>query len=259
MTTSITLNNDEIRSRTITEDINLLIDDLNSQLAHDISEINALPVDMNFQQEHKDEVSSNETLHVSEGSGHNGNVKEIDFLFDSPISNEVEEKEVEPLNQQLESFDFFSRPSIVDQINSLKFPTSFSCEQKNCDMTFMTELNMNRHIVLEHFNYDFEDENDLNYINLVCNKCVQDKMCMFLFTDLHDYLVHYHKHETKEFDDFIDSIFVDLNREINNSDFMMLSNNDILSEKYSFVVKRNEMFEVIQMLNRLRQRQGLDI
>lgn len=242
----------------ITTDITeCLVDAINSKVTKEFIDQGSLAYSSHLPLEQKDEVGSNETLHDSSKLMNNDKKVDSDMFSESPISQGVMDNANADSSHVGEYFQFFQRPSVIDQINSLKFPTSFSCEQDGCTMAFMTELNLKRHIVLEHFNEELDD--DLTSINLICTKCVHKNMCMFSFTGLHDYLRHYHLHDLYEFDKFIKSIFVDMNKEINFSNFMLLSNNDVLSEKYSFVIKKNEMHEVIQMLNRLRIKQGLGL
>jgi hypothetical protein len=256
MTTNLNFKKGKRRIKSTVKKFNPQVDVINSQLADDILKLNGMHRSLHLQKKVRDEVSSNETLHVSENSERNVNMKEDDLPFASLKTLEILKQNDLLISQLSKEFNFFSRPSIVDQINLLKFPTSFTCKQNNCNMSFITELNLKRHVVLEHLNCGIKE--NINSINLICNKCVQEKMCMFLFTDLHEYLTHYRRHESKEFCGFINHIFVDLNREVDGSNFMMLGNNDILSKKYSFVVKRNEIFEINQMLARLRTNQGLD-
>lgn len=252
------MNNNSTPDFKITTDITeCLVDVINNKVTKEFLDQGSLSYNSNLPNEQKDEVGSYETLHDSDKSVHNDKNDDPDMVFESPVSQKVMYDVFVDSADVGEHFQFFPRPSIIDQINSLKFPTSFSCEQDGCTMAFMTELNLKRHIVLEHFNEELEE--DLTSINLICTKCVHKNMCMFSFTELHDYLGHYHMHDSKEFNQFIEHIFVDLNKEINFSNFMMLSNNDVLSEKYSFVIKKNEMHEMIQMLNRLRTKQGLGI
>lgn len=233
-----------------------LVNVINNEVIKECLNQGSLSYNSNLPSEQKDEVGSSETLHDSDESIHNVKNYESGMLIESPMSQKVLDANL-GFKDAGKHFKFFHKHSIIDQINSLKFPTSFSCEQDGCTMAFMTELNLKRHIVLEHFNEELAE--NLNSINLICNKCVLENTCMFSFTDIHEYLGHYNMHDSKEFNQFIKHIFIDLNKEINFSNFMMLSNNDVLSEKYSFVIKKNEMYEVIQMLNRLREKQGLDI
>jgi hypothetical protein len=252
------INNNSTPILEITTDIReCLVNVINNKVSKEFLDQECLAYSSNLPHEQKDEIGSNETLHDSDKSMPNDKQDGADLFSGSPVSQKVMDYAIVDSTDVYEQFQFFQRPSIIDQINTLKFPTSFSCEQDDCTMAFMTELNLRRHIVLEHFNTELEE--DLTSINLVCTKCVHRNMCMFSFTDLHDYLGHYHVHDSKEFNQFIEHIFVDLNKEINFSNFMLLSNNDILSEKYSFVIKKNEMHEMIQMLNRLRIKQGLGI